>query len=144
LGRLLTLTVAPPPDPQAQKTPALRPGSSRTRSSRSLVSPRTAPLRDLPQRIEPLAVRRNPGAREPTAVRPTAAPDLDEDPFPEEVSVKVGLVVAGLLSIDPPLVLPSLFHGVQRTLRGGSFREPPGNQIDPQTPRPRRAVKPPP
>jgi hypothetical protein len=43
--------------------------------------------------------------------------------------VKVGLVVAGLLSIDPPLVLPSLFHGVQRTLRGGSFREPPGNQI---------------
>jgi hypothetical protein len=37
-----------------------------------------------------------------------AAPDLDEDPLTEEVSVKVGLVVAGLLWIDPPLMLRTL------------------------------------
>jgi hypothetical protein len=38
--------------------------------------------------------------------------------------VKMGLVVAGLLPIDPPLVLPSLFHAAQPTPPGGSFREP--------------------
>jgi hypothetical protein len=35
-----------------------------------------------------------------------------------------GLVVAGRFSIDPPLVLPSLFHAPQRTTPSGSLREP--------------------
>jgi hypothetical protein len=46
--------------------------------------------------------------------------------------VKVGLVVAGLLSIDPPLVLPSLFHGSQHTRGSGSFREPTASYLPPQ------------
>jgi hypothetical protein len=64
----------------------------------------------------------------------------------------VRLVVAGLLSIDPPLVLPSLFHGVQRTPGGGSFREPletelarlaqqKGNAKDASAPKPKPAHK---
>jgi hypothetical protein len=70
----------------------------------SLVPARTAPLSDLPQRVEALAVRRNPGAREPSAARAAAAPDLDEDPLPEQVSGEVRLVVAdmtGNLPIPP-------------------------------------------
>jgi hypothetical protein len=94
------------------------------RSPRSLVPARAASLPDLPQRCDTLAVRRDPGAREPPAPRPAPAPDLHQDPVPEQVSGQVRLVVPGIRSVDPPFMLRSLFHGSQHTPGGGSFREP--------------------
>ncbi len=62
--------------------------------------------------------------RHPTPTRAGAAPDLVQRPVPEQVPAQVNLVVAGLLWIEPGMMLWEVVHDGQFRRCGGSSGEP--------------------
>ena len=95
-------------------------------SEEDLVAVLATALGDFPDLFQGVAVGGDPCVVGPAAAGPEAAPDLAQGPVAQEIAVEVDLVVAGLVGVDPDLVLRGCLHGASLATGVAHFVSPRG------------------